>query len=69
MALLARPAAGTEVLVSAPMGNGFNVDSVPPADFPTVLIFATGSGGCLSAGRAELWDWKPNRRSAHGGRR
>lgn len=37
-------AAGTEVLVSAPMGNGFNVDSVPPADFPTVLIFATGSG-------------------------
>lgn len=38
------PCAGAEVLVSAPMGKGFPVDAIPPVDFPTVLIFATGSG-------------------------
>ena len=38
---------GAAVLVSAPMGKGFNVSAIPPAQFPTVLIFATGSGGCL----------------------
>jgi len=43
---LAPAPSGTEVLVSAPMGKGFPVDSVPPADVPTLLIFATGSGGC-----------------------
>lgn len=37
-------AAGAEVLVSAPMGKGFHVDTIPPADVHTVLIFATGSG-------------------------
>lgn len=40
--------AGTPVLVSAPMGKGFPVDAIPPADCPTVLIFATGSGGWLA---------------------
>ncbi len=27
------------------MGKGFPVDSIPPSDVHTVLIFATGSGG------------------------
>jgi ferredoxin-NADP reductase len=36
--------AGSTVLVSAPMGKGFPVDQIPPDQFPTVLIFATGSG-------------------------
>lgn len=36
--------AGTSLLVSAPMGKGFPVDTIPPQQFPTVLIFATGSG-------------------------
>ncbi|PSC71452.1 hypothetical protein C2E20_5041 [Micractinium conductrix] len=41
---LCTAAAGAEVLVSAPMGKGFHVDTIPPADVHTVLIFATGSG-------------------------
>lgn len=33
-----------QVMVSAPAGKGFPVDTVPPSDVDTVLIFATGSG-------------------------
>jgi ferredoxin-NADP reductase len=33
-----------QVQVSQVMGNGFSVDSVPPAIAETMLIFATGSG-------------------------
>ncbi|KAL4858436.1 Fruit protein [Chlorella vulgaris] len=36
--------AGASLLVSAPLGKGFAVDTVPPAQFPTVLVFATGTG-------------------------
>lgn len=33
------------VEISQVMGNGFNIDRIyPPQDFPTILIFATGSG-------------------------
>lgn len=35
---------GSEVLVSDAQGKGFPVDRVPAAGFPTVLLFATGSG-------------------------
>jgi len=36
---------GDRVELSQVMGNGFNVEQVAPAeDFPTVLLFATGSG-------------------------
>lgn len=36
---------GETVELSAVMGNGFDVDRVdPPEEYPTVLIFATGSG-------------------------
>ncbi|OMO96360.1 Phenol hydroxylase reductase [Corchorus olitorius] len=36
---------GDVVELSSVMGNGFNIDKIdPPADYPTVLIFATGSG-------------------------
>lgn len=41
---LCAAAAGAELLVSAPQGKGFPVGTIPPADVPTVLIFATGSG-------------------------
>lgn len=37
-------AAGAELLVSDAQGKGFPVDRVPAADYPTVLLFATGSG-------------------------
>lgn len=42
--LLCAAAPGADVLVSAVMGKGFPVDRIPPAAFPTVIIFATGSG-------------------------
>lgn len=32
------------------MGKGFPVDSIPPSDVHTVLIFATGSGGWAGLG-------------------
>ena len=32
------------------MGKGFAVDRIPPEQFPTVLIFATGSGGWVEFG-------------------
>ncbi|EOX99985.1 FAD/NAD(P)-binding oxidoreductase isoform 1 [Theobroma cacao] len=36
---------GDVVELSQVIGNGFNVDKIdPPEDYPTVLIFATGSG-------------------------
>ncbi|GKV42958.1 hypothetical protein SLEP1_g50306 [Rubroshorea leprosula] len=36
---------GDVVELSQVMGNGFNTDKIdPPEDYPTVLIFATGSG-------------------------
>lgn len=35
---------GTEVDVSPVMGKGFPVEKSSPAEFPTLLIFATGSG-------------------------
>ncbi|PRW56790.1 hypothetical protein C2E21_4721 [Chlorella sorokiniana] len=41
---LCAAASGSSLLVSAPMGKGFPVDSIPPSDVHTVLIFATGSG-------------------------
>ena len=47
-------AAGAELLVSAPMGKGFPVDAIPPADCPTVLIFATGSGARSRRFRASV---------------
>jgi ferredoxin-NADP reductase len=37
-------AEGAELLVSDAQGGGFPVDRVPAAAFPTVLLFATGSG-------------------------
>lgn len=37
-------AEGAELLVSDAQGGGFPVDRVPAAQFPTVLLFATGSG-------------------------
>lgn len=42
-ALCAAPA-GAAVLASAPMGKGFRVEAIPPADFGRVYLFATGSG-------------------------
>ncbi|KAL4281563.1 hypothetical protein GQ457_03G025790 [Hibiscus cannabinus] len=36
---------GDVVELTQAMGNGFNIDRIdPPEDYPTVLIFATGSG-------------------------
>lgn len=36
---------GDVVEVSQVMGKGFDIDRIdPPGDYPTVLIFATGSG-------------------------
>lgn len=35
------------------MGKGFPVDSIPPSDVHTVLIFATGSGACVQRCRVE----------------
>lgn len=36
---------GDSVELSQVMGSGFDVDSISPAEeYPTVLIFATGSG-------------------------
>ncbi|KAF3605063.1 hypothetical protein DY000_02045377 [Brassica cretica] len=36
---------GETVELSSVMGNGFDVDQIdPPGEYPTVLIFATGSG-------------------------
>ncbi|KAE8732123.1 pKIWI502 protein [Hibiscus syriacus] len=36
---------GDVVELTQAMGNGFNIDKIdPPEDYPTVLIFATGSG-------------------------
>jgi NAD(P)H-flavin reductase len=36
---------GETVELSSVMGNGFNIDLIdPPEEYPTVLIFATGSG-------------------------
>ena len=36
--------AGSEVEASNVMGKGFPIDKCPPEQFPTLLIFATGSG-------------------------
>lgn len=36
--------AGAEVESSPVMGKGFQVDKAPADSFPTVLIFATGTG-------------------------
>lgn len=33
-----------QVMVSPVMGKGFPLEKVPPEDFGTMLIFATGSG-------------------------
>ncbi|KAJ0232069.1 hypothetical protein HA466_0293860 [Hirschfeldia incana] len=36
---------GETVEFSSVMGNGFDIDQIhPPEEYPTVLIFATGSG-------------------------
>ena len=36
---------GQSVSVSQVMGKGFNLEAIsPPADYPSVLLFATGSG-------------------------
>ncbi|CAI5971299.1 unnamed protein product, partial [Closterium sp. NIES-64] len=44
-ALIAEAKAGARVAVSAVMGKGFNADAVSPAgEFPSLLLFATGSG-------------------------
>lgn len=37
-------AAGSQVEVSPISGKGFAIDRIPPADFHTVLLFATGTG-------------------------
>jgi ferredoxin-NADP reductase len=42
-ALCAAPA-GAALEASAPMGKGFPVGRAPPAECPTVVVFATGSG-------------------------
>lgn len=41
---LCKASQGDEILVSAPMGKGFRVDSIPPETYKTVYLFATGSG-------------------------
>ena len=41
---LSKLLAGSEVEASNVMGKGFPVDKCPPGQFPTLLIFATGSG-------------------------
>lgn len=41
---LTKAAAGEAVMVSPVMGGGFPVERIPAQDFPTVLLFATGSG-------------------------
>lgn len=50
---------GDMVELSQVMGNGFNIDKInPPLDYPTVLIFATGSGirlGCFSFLVCRVW--------------
>ena len=44
-ALLCDLKVGDEADVSPVMGKGFNMDALHPAeDWPTVIIFATGSG-------------------------
>ncbi|KAL6766560.1 hypothetical protein ACKKBG_A36520 [Auxenochlorella protothecoides x Auxenochlorella symbiontica] len=35
---------GEEVLVSKPMGKGFRIDTIPVEQYPSILLFATGSG-------------------------
>ena len=35
---------GDTIWISQPMGQGFRLESVPPADDPSILLFATGSG-------------------------
>ena len=35
---------GSEVLMSAPMGKGFDIASAAPEDFPSLLLFAAGTG-------------------------
>lgn len=41
--VVATPAGGV-LYVSPPMGKGFPIDRIPPEQFPTVFLFATGSG-------------------------
>jgi len=41
---LAALSAGADVSVSPVQGKGFPVDKIPAADYPAVLMFATGSG-------------------------
>ena len=36
--------AGAEIDVSPVMGKGFSVEKAPPAEFPYLFIFATGTG-------------------------
>lgn len=42
--LLCSQSVGAEVQASPVQGKGFPVERVPPEQFPTLLIFATGSG-------------------------
>ena len=35
---------GSEVFMSAPMGKGFSIASAPAEDYPTLLLFAAGTG-------------------------
>jgi arabinosyltransferase len=42
--LLCGSAADSEVLSSAAMGKGFQMDKIPALAFPSVLLFATGTG-------------------------
>jgi arabinosyltransferase len=41
---LSNAAVGSPIQVSPVMGEGFPIERIPPQSFPTVLIFATGSG-------------------------
>lgn len=41
---LCKLAAGAEVLMCAPMGKGFAINGAAPSDYPTLLLFASGTG-------------------------
>jgi len=52
---LCRLRAGDRLECSPVMGGGFPLDQAPPADFDTLLLFATGSGispvrACIESG-------------------
>lgn len=53
--LVANLKAGAEVSVSPVQGKGFPVDKIPAADFPTVIIFATGASAKPAMAACLLW--------------